>query len=70
MIFGRIIEQIIAECRYKNDNSAYLPFLMMPPDPYFTSFLFLDHNSGTIRNVSMVLGRIKEQASIECHMQE
>ena len=69
MILGRIKEQISAECRYKNDNSAYLPFLIMSPDPYLTSFLFLDHSSGTIRNILIVLGRIIEQVNIKCHMQ-
>ena len=68
MILGRIIEQISAECCYKNDNSAYLPFLIMSPDPYFTSFSFLDHNSGTIRNILMVLGRIIEQVDLKGHM--
>ena len=30
---------------YKNDNSAYLRFLIMSPDPNFTSFSFLDHGT-------------------------
>ena len=54
---------------YKNDNSAYLRFLIMSPDPYFTSFSFLDHNSGTFRSILMLLGRIIEQVNMECHMQ-
>ena len=40
MILGRIIEQISAECRYMNDNFAYLPFLIMSPDPYYY-FIFV-----------------------------
>ena len=44
---------------YKNDNSAYLHFLLMSSDPYFfNSFWFLEHNSATVRNILMVLGRI------------
>ena len=70
MILGRIIEQISAECRYKNDNSAYIPFVIMSPDPYFTSFSFLNHNSGTIRNILMVPDRFIEQVNMKCHMQE
>ena len=48
-------QQISAERGYKNDNSAYFPFLIMSPDPYFTLFSFLDHNSGTIRNIQWYL---------------
>ena len=70
MILGKIIEHISAECWYKNDNSAYLPYLILSPDPIFTSFSFLDHNSGTIRNILMVLGRIIEHVNLKGHMQE
>ena len=43
-----------------NDNSAYLNFLIMSPDPYFTSFSFPDHKSDTIENILMILGMIIE----------
>ena len=121
-ILGRIIEQVSGECWYKNDNSAYLRFLIMslihiytsflfpgnnsatiwnilmilgriieqvresvgttmttllflvfklcPPIHIFTSFLFSDHNCGTIRNILMIHIRIIGQVSVECHMQE
>ena len=35
MILGRVIEQVNIECRYKNNNSAYIYFLIMSPDPSF-----------------------------------
>ena len=66
MILGRIIEQVSAECRNKNDNYAYVPFLIISHDPYS----LLGHNSRTIRNILLVLGRIIEQVNMECHMQE
>ena len=34
MVLGRIIEQVNADCRCKNDNSAYLGFLITSPHPY------------------------------------
>ena len=55
---------------YKNDNSAYLHFLIMSPDPYFTSSSFLEYNSVTIRNILMVLGKFIEQVNMECRVQE
>ena len=54
----------------KKDNSANLQFKIMSPEPYFTSVLFLERNSASIRNILMVLGRIIEQVNVECHMQE
>ena len=54
----------------KNDNSTYLRFLIMSPDPYFTSFSFPERNSATIKNILMVLSRLIEQVNVECHMQE
>ena len=54
----------------KNSNSAIICFQIMSTDPYFTSFLFLERNSATIRNILMVLGRFTEQINMECHMQE
>ena len=54
----------------KKDNSANLRLQIMSPDPFFTSFLFLERNSASIRNILMVLDRIIEQVSVECHMQE
>ena len=53
---------------YKNDNSTFLRFQIMSPDPYFTSFS--EHNFATVWNILMVLGRIIEQVSMECHVQE
>ena len=70
MILGRIIEQISAECCYRNDNSAYLPFLIKSPDPYFFFTLVSEQNSGIITNILMVHGRIMEQVNLKCHMQE
>ena len=52
----------------KNDNSAWLHFLIRSLDSYFYSFL--DHNFTTIRNISMVLARFIELVSVECIMQE
>ena len=34
MVLGMIIEQVNADCRCKNDNSAYLGFLITSPHPY------------------------------------
>ena len=51
------------ECRVKNDNSAYLHFLIMSPDPYFTSFSFPEHNSATILNILMILYRMKNRSA-------
>ena len=49
--------------KHKNDNSACLCFLVMSPDPYFSSLWFPEHNSEKS-------GRIKEQVSAECHTQD
>ena len=38
MVHGRIIEQVIADCRCKNGNSAHLGFLIYLP---LSMFLFL-----------------------------
>ena len=54
----------------KKDNSANLRFQIMPPDPYFYFFLFLERNSASTKTILMVLGRIIEQVGVECHMQE
>ena len=53
---------------YKNDNSAYLCFLIMSPDHIFTSFSFPEHNFANVRNILMVLGRNIEQVNAECCM--
>ena len=43
----------------------------VPWSTFFFNFIFiLDHNSGTIRNILMVLGRIIEQVNLNGHMQE
>ena len=55
---------------YKNDNSVYLRLLFISPDPYFTSFSFPEHNSLTIRNILMILGRFIIQVNTECRVQE
>ena len=34
MVLGRIIEQVSADCRCKNDNSAYIGFLLTSTYPY------------------------------------
>ena len=45
-----------------------LHFLLMSPDPYFTSFSFPENNSATVRNIFMVLKRIIEQVIAECRI--
>ena len=50
----------------KNDNSAYLFFLI----DIVTSFSFPEHNSATAWNILMIVGRIIEQVSMKCHVQE
>ena len=35
----------------------------MSPDPYFTSVLFRENNSATVRNILMIHGRIIEQVT-------
>ena len=52
----------------KNDSSAHLHFLIISPYSYFNSFL--EHNSETIRNISMILGGFIVQVNTECRMQE
>ena len=46
MVLGRIIEQVNADCRRKNDNSAYLGFLITSPYPYLylVSGLYLSNH--------------------------
>ena len=66
----RITEQVNAECRAQEWQSDCPPFLIMSPDPYFSSFGFSEHNSATIRNIWMVPVRILEQVSAECRMQK
>ena len=51
----------------KNDNSIHLHFLITSTYPYFS--LFQEHNSATVRNIS-VLGGIIEQVNAEFYMQE
>ena len=55
---------------YKNDESACLWFLIMSPDPYFYFIFVSSHNSGTIRTILMILGRIIEQAGTVCCIHE
>ena len=45
-------------------------FIIMSPDPYFTSFSFREHNSATVKNNLMIHGRMIEQVNTECHIQE
>ena len=40
MIPGRIIDNSVQSVTYKNDNYAYLHFLIMSPNPYF-DFIFV-----------------------------
>ena len=40
MTLGRTVEKASAECRIQIDNSAYLGFLIISPDPYF-HFIFV-----------------------------
>ena len=46
IICSRSLQSVVA---YKNDNSANHCFLIMFPNPYFTSFSFLERNSPTSR---------------------
>ena len=39
-ILGRIMEQFTRSIAYKNNNSAYLRFVIMSPDPY-VYFIFV-----------------------------
>ena len=57
---------------YKNDNSAYLccRVYLCPLILIFCSFWFPEHNSITLRNILKVLGKVIEQASAGCPMQE
>ena len=55
---------------YKNDDSPFFVFKLCPLLLIFATFLFPEHNSGTIGNILMVCGMIIEQVSMECHMQE
>ena len=45
-------------------------FLLCPLLDIFTSFLFPEHNSVTIRNILMIHGRFMEQANTECRIEE
>ena len=45
-------------------------FKLCPLIAIITLFSFLGHNSGTIRNILNVLGRIVEQVNLKGHMQE
>ena len=46
MIIGRIIEQVNADCKCKNDNPAYLGFVVTSPYPYLylVSGLYLSNH--------------------------
>ena len=48
-VHGKIINnRSMRSVACKNDNFANLRFLIMSPDPYFTSFSFLESNSALI----------------------
>ena len=71
MVCGRIIEQVSAEGRMQEKtNLLIFVFKLCPLIDSFTLVLFLERNSASIRHILMVLGRIIEQVSMECHMQE
>ena len=44
-------------------------FLIISPYPYFFNS-FSERNSANVRNILKILGRIKEQVSAKCCMQE
>ena len=46
MVHSRIIEQVIADCRCKNDNAFHLGFLITSPYPFlfFVSGLYLSNH--------------------------
>ena len=56
--------------RYKNDNSAYLDFLIMSLIHIFYFILLPEHNSATVRNILKVFGRLIELANAGCPMQD
>ena len=70
MVCGRIIEQVSAEGRMQERQLLIFILKLCPLIHIFTSFLFLECDSASICNILMVLGRIIEQVSLECHMQE
>ena len=45
-------------------------FLLYPLIDIFTSFSLPEHNSVTIRNILMMLGRFIEQVNMECPILE
>ena len=49
----------------KNDNPAFLHFLITSPDPYFSSPYLSDHFK-----YLNILGRIIQKVSVDCCMQE
>ena len=49
-------------------NSAHQYFLFISPYLYFNSRK--EHNSATIKNISVLLGGLIDQNNAECHMQE
>ena len=52
----------------KNDNSAYVEFLIRSPDAYFTSFQACI--AETIWNILLILCRLTQHVKAECYMRE
>ena len=68
MVHGRIIEQVNADCSWKNDNSANLGFLITSPYPflYLVSGLSLSNHLKYFNDTLLIV----ELVSAECCMQE
>ena len=66
MVLGRVIEQVNADCRCKNENSANLGFLITSPYPflYLVSGLSLSDHLKYV----MILCRIVELVNAECRI--
>ena len=51
--------------------TTLLIYIFLITSPYFIFVIHLfEHNSAAVRNILMVNGRITEQVSAKCHMQE
>ena len=67
-----MIEQVNADYRMQewqlnlSSLSNYFPWTIL----FFSSFSFQAHNSATVGNILMVVGRILEQVNAERSMQE
>ena len=63
IIFFRIHSEVMS------DFGSFLIFLTRNGNVAFVNILFPEHNSATVTNILMVLGRIIEHVNVECRMQ-